>query len=547
MAKASAPNPDTFPRAWELLPSWREVELTDVIGEPFGPAFVPFNPSIHRAPDGTWRCCVRWANTNASKRPRFCSIRTRNVMLILDPSDWSVLSWHEMRDNDKTPRAKVTQCVGYEDMRLFYAGGELRGIACSLMLNIKRSGNTPEQVLLRFDEEYNIVESTPLRGAWSGRAQKNWMPFDQPAPALANRGLPPVGSAAEGRRGLIDGNGPRFLYSIDEQIVLDVQAAEWTVAGDFEQTEWIEEISLSERSGSRRMQALLHPTKRNWAGGELVQSSQGQLSQPEQSQHEHGASRRPNRTGIEMKIQHRPMAVLRSQEQSRVWTMGSKNLRGGGQLIKLDDRSLHELAGQPVLGPARWLGIGHEMEIIKSGSGKLYWHTLFTCDDSGKVLERSAPFKLADDGIEFVTGMAITQLGEGGRDAREVVFSYGVDDVKSRLGSARLDEVIGLLHNVSEIARPAMAPSAIAGQPKQPSAAREVVALGGSIDARRLDSLPRLRLRRETGQAVALLEEWVSPELVKQIWMTYDEARELHARFGEMLDGIDQEEGRSKA
>lgn len=37
----------------------------------------------------------------------------------------------------------------------------------------------PEQVLLSFDENYDIVEAQPIRGdGWSGTPQKNWVPFD---------------------------------------------------------------------------------------------------------------------------------------------------------------------------------------------------------------------------------------------------------------------------------------------------------------------------------------------------------------------------------
>ena len=114
-----------------------------------------------------------------------------------------------MRELDEAPRSKSAPCLGYEDMRLFWARkprrspgeasspnqpgqadeeGELQGIACALMLNIKHNGGVAEQVLLRFDESYNIIAATPLRGAWSMRAQKNWMPFDA-------RGLPSSGSA----------------------------------------------------------------------------------------------------------------------------------------------------------------------------------------------------------------------------------------------------------------------------------------------------------------------------------------------------------------
>lgn len=74
----------------------------------------------------------------------------------------------------------------------FPTASKLEGIAASL--HLKRSDRKQkfvEQVLLWFNDQYDIVEVKPLRGTWSTEAQKNWAPFD---------------NCAE----------PRFLYSIND-------------------------------------------------------------------------------------------------------------------------------------------------------------------------------------------------------------------------------------------------------------------------------------------------------------------------------------------
>ena len=163
------------------------------------------NPSIHF--DGQlWRCVLRCTNyampggvTIRSSKAATGETRTKNVMVIFDPDRWKPLKIYKMREYDELPRIACL-CVGYEDIRIFRTDrGGLQGLAASLHLQRSDRSADPkggiikqpaEQVLLSFDERYCIVRAQPIRGSWSGAAQKNWVPFDH---------------CAE----------PRFLYSID--------------------------------------------------------------------------------------------------------------------------------------------------------------------------------------------------------------------------------------------------------------------------------------------------------------------------------------------
>lgn len=111
----------------------------------------------------------------------------------------------------------------------------------------------------------------------------------------------------------------------------------------------------------------------------------------------------------------------------------SPGLRGGSQLMPLDAQ--------------RWLGIAHEMRWEGNKTRKLYWHVLYTCDQMGRMLERSEPFKLSTCGIEFAAGMAID-------DERErLVISYGTEDQDSYIGVAPLDAMLAMLAPITPIDR----------------------------------------------------------------------------------------------
>ena len=183
--------------AKDLIP-WKVTELAI---RPFD-GFWSFNNSVHY--DGSlWRCVLRCCDY---AMPGGKTIRgskagpghqTKNAMAILDPASLQPIKVFKMRELDEYPRVPCAN-VGYEDMRIFRTDrGGLQGIAASL--HLKREAKAaaggaqhqpPEQVLLSFDAEYNIVKAKPIRGDWwSGTAQKNWVPWD----------------------GVVE---PRFLYSI---------------------------------------------------------------------------------------------------------------------------------------------------------------------------------------------------------------------------------------------------------------------------------------------------------------------------------------------
>ena len=169
--------------ASDLIP-WT---VTDISFRPYE-GFWSMNPSIHF--DGeTWRCVLRCADyampggvTIRSRKARE-GVRTKNAMVIFNPRNWRPVEIYKMRERDDLPRA-ASDNVGYEDIRIFRTDwGGLQGIAASQ--HLRRPGQSsgqpqlPEQVLLSFDDAYNIVEASPIRGGfWCDLAQKNWAPFD---------------------------------------------------------------------------------------------------------------------------------------------------------------------------------------------------------------------------------------------------------------------------------------------------------------------------------------------------------------------------------
>jgi hypothetical protein len=180
--------------AQDLLP-WK---VTDISLRPYS-HFWSFNPSIHY--DGaTWRCVLRCADycmeggkTTRSKKARPGEALTKNAMVIFDASSWRPLEIYKIKERDGLRRAACSS-VGYEDVRLFRTdAGGLQGIAASLHLWRDQSSRKPraEQVLISFDENYDVVAAAPLRGSWSTEPQKNWSPFDH-------------------------STEPRFLITIDE-------------------------------------------------------------------------------------------------------------------------------------------------------------------------------------------------------------------------------------------------------------------------------------------------------------------------------------------
>lgn len=235
------------------LITWRVIDISH---RPYAGSW-SMNPSVHF--DGeTWRCVIRCADyampdgvaVRSLGSPR-AYVTTRNAMLILDPVTLQATAIYRMQENDNQPRIAQCASTGFEDMRLFVTdSGGLQGVAASLhldrrppqptvpyyvpqsrggtlrrgtqqnrpqgrlkpggvaqmpprpgtyMTNAPRQDSTfpAEQVILSFDQNYNIIDAQPLRGSWGSRTQKNWSPFD-------------------------NATDPMFLFSVEEGKIHDV-------------------------------------------------------------------------------------------------------------------------------------------------------------------------------------------------------------------------------------------------------------------------------------------------------------------------------------
>jgi len=399
----------------ELLP-WK---MTDISVYPYGSDLWSMNPSIMRDnTDGTWRCVVRIVDycmpngvTIRSKKAG-PGHQTRNAMLILDPKTWKPIQIFKMEERDDHPRVTCPN-IGYEDMRVFRTDrGGLQGIAASL--HLKRDSRSaaggsshqpPEQVLLSFDAEYNIVTARPIRGdGFSGAPQKNWVPFDH---------------CLE----------PRFLYSIDKGTMFDDRGPVHSDA------------AVARASTNAPPVLAILP----------FQQAPPPTKPPDSSPVPAAPSAKPPRTLIRSSTEAqlvrgrrvmvdaaatRPTGTTRyrgarsggdasrSLGTGRVLLPKYEGLRGGTQLVRV--------------GEDAWLGIGHEMKFVDAR--KFYWHVWYLVDSKGKMVAASEPCKLAPEGIEFAAGMAI----EGDR----VVVSFGVDDMYARLGETQLSAVMGILRPV---------------------------------------------------------------------------------------------------
>lgn len=405
-------------------------KVTDISIRPYD-GFWSFNPSIHF--DGErWLCVLRCCDyampdgVTIRSSSRSVGQQTKNAMIVFDPQSWQPIKIYKMQEKDGVPRAP-TPHVGFEDMRLFKTDkGGLQGIAASLHLRRDREQRAtdskpqhqpPEQVLLSFDENYDIVGAQPIRGGWSGSPQKNWVPFDY---------------CTE----------PRFLYSIDKGRMFDEHGE---VHGD----------EARARASTSSRPVSLSP---GYPAAEAV-DSQAPVALPpppllEQAppvvHHERAKppDRRPTIRGGDVRIirggrmaldamasrpSARPSAhpsrsmTRRTEGSTRIVGSGRAlppkyaGLRGGTQLVRVADDA--------------WLGIGHEMKFVNGK--KFYWHRWYLVDSRGKMTSASEPMKLVSNGIEFAAGMAL--------DGERVVVSFGVDDMECKIGETSLSAVMGML------------------------------------------------------------------------------------------------------
>lgn len=424
------------------------------------------NPSVHY--DGTlWRCTLRCSDyampngvTIRGPKARASGTQTRNAMVILDPDTWQVAKVHKMEEHDGQTRIMSCANVGYEDMRLFKTDRYgLQGIAASLHLDRGKmdigrpegatQNQPPEQVIVSFDGEYNIVHVRPIRGSWwSSKPQKNWAPFDH-------------------------AESPRFLYAIDRGTMFDEHGAIEGAAlvtpsksrelrpptppdpeiqaqrdreqqerenaeraereradrerAEREEREARERQDIEERKRRERDKVVDRNRRMMVHRGAEVRGMRGRtvatdtlLNRPT---FRHGAQPgqkpAPGRRGETMAQSHRVNVAT-----GRALPPRYAGLRGGSQLIHLGDD--------------KWLGIGHEMQFVQSK--KYYYHTFFVTDKHGKVIGASDQMKLAKNGIEFAAGMAI--------DGDRVVISFGVDDMDCKIGETSLSAIMSIIEPV---------------------------------------------------------------------------------------------------
>jgi len=417
----------------DLIP-WKTTDLTI---RPYD-GFWVFNPSI--CFDGQlWRVVLRCCDY---AMPGGKTIRSpkagpghqsKNAMIILDPATWHPAKIHKMRELDEYPRTPSAN-VGYEDMRIFRTdSGGLQGIAASLHLKreVKAAAGgaqhqPPEQVLLSFDAEYNIVKAQPIRGdGWSSSAQKNWSPFT-------------------------DCVEPRFIYSIGRGSMFDARGP---VHGDAA----VVRPSVNAGPVSARAEPEPSPVEVTVNDQERVQREQDQARAKKEAEkaekklkpHADPRTRIAVRGGDVAMVRGRRAShdtvttrpsygaagrvgggtrinteAVRGMSAGRTLMPRYEGLRGGTQLVRVADDT--------------WLGIGHEMRYERGL--KFYFHTFYTLDSRGKLTSASEPLKLALEGIEFAAGLAI--------DGDRAVVSFGVDDFMPRIGETSLSAVMGLLRPV---------------------------------------------------------------------------------------------------
>jgi len=399
-------------QAHEVLP-WK---VTDISVYPYGPDYWSMNPSIHLDGDGTWRFVARivdYAMPDGStiRSPKAGpGHQTKNAMAILDPKTWRPIKIYKMAERDGHARVACAN-TGFEDMRLFHTDrGGLQGIAASLHLDRGRPNGVatqpPEQVLLSFDSEYNIIGARPIRGEkWNGTPQKNWVPFDR----------------------VIE---PRFLYSIDRGTMVGANGA----------LSESDAISIPSGGGGAPLRPsppasppidvppppVAHPDRRtvlrNTDVG--VQAVRGSHAARGRRVAADALSSRPSSS------HHRTsVAPGRVVAAGRALPPKYRGLRGGSQLVSVGDDA--------------WLGIAHEMNFTASKK-KFYWHVFYLVDGRGKTLSMSDPLKLAENGIEFAAGLAI--------DGDRAVISFGVDDMECKLGETKLSAVMEILRPVVPLA-----------------------------------------------------------------------------------------------
>lgn len=449
--------------AKDIIP-WK---VTDIPLRPYD-GFWTMNPSVHF--DGKlWRCVLRCSDyampggvTIRGSKARASGTQTKNAMVIIDPDTWQVARTYKMHERDGAPRVNCAN-VGYEDMRIFKTDrGGLQGIAASLHLDRGKmdvgrpqgatQNQPPEQVLISFDDEYNIVKAKPIRGiSWSCKPQKNWAPFDH-------------------------AEAPRFLYAIDRGTMFDENGAiDGTASATpsssrvlqpaaaamlSEMRERREREEREEREGRERRE---HEERegRERAERENQDREKEERERAERNRRDprHVIHGRSISRGAEIKFRGGRIAVAAGPVSRPAPRPSSKH---SVPRADISGTSKHESSGQAKIvvsagralppryaglrggtqlvhvGDNKWLGIGHEMDFFQSK--KRYWHAFYLTNEHGKVIRVSESMKFASTGIEFAAGMAI--------DGDRVVISFGTEDMNCHLAETSLSAVLTIMEAV---------------------------------------------------------------------------------------------------
>jgi hypothetical protein len=442
-------------QANEVIP-WT---VTDISIRPYD-GYWSMNPSLHY--DGqTWRCVLRCTDyampdgkTIRSHKARSAGIQTKNAMVVFDPASWKPIQIYKMHERDDHPRTPCAN-VGYEDMRIFRTDkGGLQGVAASLHLERDRRptdggahNHPPEQVLVSFDEEYNIIGARPIRGdSFSGMPQKNWAPFDGCAEPRFLYSI--VKGKMFDERGAVHGDAAMAHPSTNALPLLNVRPQS-APAPSLEDRERQERETREEREkqelmearerqrkreereqAARRMRPDLH--LRTSTGNAVVRgrrvSHDSVTTRPSYTA-SRPTSARPSSANA---ASSRPYHIHNANTDSGSRVLGTgrtilpkyEGLRGGTQLVRVADDA--------------WLGIGHEMKYLNNL--KMYWHTWYLVNSRGALTATSEPMKLASNRIEFAAGMAI--------DGDRVVVSFGVDDMECKIAETSLAAVMGTLRPI---------------------------------------------------------------------------------------------------
>jgi len=350
--------------------------VTNISVYPFGPGWWPFNPSIHVDPrDGTWRCLVRCANYTLP---------------------------------DGIPQLSSDARVGRAQTRnvLLTLGEDLAPRSLAELVEPAASRAPPRALCTSMGLEDLRLFCTRADGlvAVGCALQHNLDHPNRPEIVLCRIGDQP--SLVRTRRG----------DAVVPILSVDLLRGDW---GFRPQKNWVP-FDATERV------RLLYSIERGIVmaeDGPAPGSPPPLLARvPPPAYHQ---IRPPGRGNTEVRLSSRTIAMVSPPRVAKHVVDRHDELRGGSQLVALPD--------------GRWLGVAHEMTFSRIGQSKFYWHTFYTVDNAGCLLERSPALRLSGDhGIEFAAGLAIDGAGR-------LAVSYGTDDHEAWIATTTLDAVLQIL------------------------------------------------------------------------------------------------------